>query len=947
MSSNLRKVVGSFMLGAISVAGVQAQTWEICIDPQNNTPYSNPYGIGSVANELMRATMGFVGTVTYGGANGPCFAPNAVTANVRGRIGFAVGSQGSAQTGFDDNLLLTFGMPLSPGGAWSYATTNTLDPTSGARTKTLFGQNAFNLAFVGASHRYIYAETVNDNVRVRCRIDVIGDASRIQWTMTNEGDTRPVGVWFGQWIEMFAGTPDPATGAQFSGQTFGDKLPYITVPGQKPVLTDRRIIRNQDPSNVPATISFNFGQTSPYGLKIENGPTPSTTNPSTGQSDATQAAEVVIGKAGFLLNAPDGGDNNFPDAIIPDTFAGSAYIQKFPEQTVIAGGTRTIVHYFRSTWGEANYVLPYTAVVDAPNMLATDDDGSGSTETNGLFKNPFPVIVHVDNVGGYSDIDSGFILNDVKVKLTLPTGLNFVGFPTSTRSRQLTLSQVQPRQIQNVSFDVEADGIEFGDLPYTVDITSTPGGTKQIKGRVQVAATPRYRLFDVGGNPTANAITTPFIFTDSSWTTVLGLSQPTDFQAFEWDPQLRGYVLSTSAARGRGVFIINNTGATITNPLGGSPTTPPDTPPLPDDNSGRYTIQLKSGWNLIGNPYNYPITIGQITGVSASNPQTSRTWAQLVSQGIVNSFLAYWDAQTQSYKFLQKSSDKMLPNTAYWVFVNTTADLTISFPPVFEPGLPGSTRAAEGWSQSDKQWRLQLVARNNHSIDDQNYIGVVPNTETANNFRMMEPPMAPTQEIAVSVEGMLNGQPTRLAQNLSDKSGRQEFKVFVQSTKDGEVNLTWPNMSTVPKNVRFRITDVATNTSKDMRGSSGYTFSGTAGATREFKVQMELGGVTRAVIGNVVVNRTGGGRAAGGPFQINYTLSSAATTTIRVLGSNGKEIFTVTRGRADNAGENSATWNLKDNANRSVAPGSYKIEIIATTPDGDNVRRIVPVNVIR
>ncbi|HJP84190.1 MAG TPA: hypothetical protein VJ835_11880, partial [Fimbriimonadaceae bacterium] len=594
MSSNLRKVVGSFMLGAVSIAGVQAQSWEICIDPQNNTPYSNPYSFGSVANELMRATMGFVGTVTYGGQNGPCFAPTAITANVRGRIGFAVGGQGSAQTSFDDNMMLTFGMPISPGGSWSYATTNTLDPATGARTKTLFGANALNLAFVGASDRYIYGETVNDGVRARCRIDVIGDAARLQWTLTNEGVTRPIGIWFGQWIEMFAGSPDPATGAQFSGQTFGDKAPYITVPGQKPVLTDRRIIRSQDPSNFPATVSFNFGQTTAYGLKIENGPTSSTTNPNTGQSDATQAAEVVIGDAGLLLGAPSGGDNTFPDGIIPDTFAGSAYIQKFAEQTVVAGGTRTIVHYFRSTWGQSNYVLPYTAVVDAPTLLATDDDGSGSSETNGLFKNPFPVVVHIDNVGGYSNIDNGFILNDVKVKLTLPTGLNFVGFPTTTRTRTLTLSQVLARQIQTVSFDVEADGIEFGDLPYTVDITSTPGGAKQIKGSIQVAATPRYRLFDVGSAPTANAITTPFVFADSSWQVVLGLNSPTDFQAFEWDPQLHGYVISTSAARGRGVFIVNNTGSTITNPLGGSPITPPDTVPLPDDNSGRYTIQLKS-----------------------------------------------------------------------------------------------------------------------------------------------------------------------------------------------------------------------------------------------------------------------------------------------------------------------------------------------------------------
>ena len=36
-----------------------------------------------------------------------------------------------------------------------------------------------------------------------------------------------------------------------------------------------------------------------------------------------------------------------------------------------------------------------------------------------------------------------------------------------------------------------------------------------------------------------------------------------------------------------------------------------------------------------------------------------------------------------------------------------------------------------------------------------------------------------------------------------------------------------------------------------------------------------------------------------------------------------------------------------DNANRAVAPGTYRVEILAETPDGERVRKIVPVNVIR
>jgi hypothetical protein len=66
-----------------------------------------------------------------------------------------------------------------------------------------------------------------------------------------------------------------------------------------------------------------------------------------------------------------------------------------------------------------------------------------------------------------------------------------------------------------------------------------------------------------------------------------------------------------------------------------------------------------------------------------------------------------------------------------------------------------------------------------------------------------------------------------------------------------------------------------------------------------------------------------------------------------VLSASGKEVFTVTRGRADNSGENQVLWNLRDNANRAVAPGTYRVEILAETPDGERVRKIVPVNVIR
>jgi len=948
MSSNLRKIWGGFILAAVA-AGANAQTWSICIDPDNTAPYSPDFGINSIANSLMRVTIGVSGTVTYGGSGGPCFDP-AVTANAAGRIGFGSGSQGSIQSAFDNNMVYTFGMPQEPAGTWSYACIVTADPTDPtALTKTTYGSTGFNIMYAGASNRYIHSEADVDSVRVVCDIQQIGDATRIRWRLTNTADPQLVGLWFGQWIAMIAGGVDPTTGTQISGGPLAQKRPYVFVPGHKPPVIQTRYIRSQLGGSFPGYVEFNYGQSSAYGFRADMGPT-------TAQTDATQAAEVVVGDARLLLNVWDGGDGDMPDGFLPDNFLPAAftgYIQKYTPISLGTNGARVVTQYFRNSWGQSNYsgltqVAPggsgtgYTATIDAPRLVSTDAD-EAAPETNGLFKNPFTIRAILDNVGGFGDINNGLPQNQISVTMTLPTGLNFVGFPVATRTRTLNMATVNIKNQGFVDFQVEADGIENGDLPYTVRFSAVPGGVKTVNGTVRIAATKRYRLFDIGGNPTANGITTPFIFNDSSWETVLQLSSPTDFQAFAWNPQLNGWVISTSAARGEGVFIINNTGATQANPLGGNPQTPPGTAPNPGDNTATYIIQLKSGWNLIGNPFNYPITLGQLT--AAVTGGTSGSWRDAVNAGAVNSTLAYWNTPTQSYRYITGDSAQILPNVAYWVFVRTASDVTLGFPPVFSPGLPGSSRAVNEWTQSDKQWRLQLVARNDRAADDQNYLGVASSTTNANNLRIMEPPMAPTQEVALSVESNINGQLTRAAQSLSDKAGKQEFRVFVQSTREGEVNLTWPNLSTIPKNIRLRLVDVATNTTRDMRTSSGYSFEAAANSTREFKVQMDLGAATRAVIGNMVVTRSG--RDLNSPFNITYTLSAPATTTIRILGTNGKEVFTVTRGRADNAGENTATWNLKDNANRSVAPGTYRVEILATTAEGDNVRRIVPVNVVR
>ena len=208
--------------------------------------------------------------------------------------------------------------------------------------------------------------------------------------------------------------------------------------------------------------------------------------------------------------------------------------------------------------------------------------------------------------------------------------------------------------------------------------------------------------------------------------------------------------------------------------------------------------------------------------------------------------------------------------------------------------------------------------------------------------------MAPVKgAISLSLEQSLNGQPTRLAQALSETTGAQEFSMKVESRDAGPVTVTWPNLSTIPKNVRVRLVDVATGDTRDLRKNSGYTFQADSRSIREFKLQLEPGVTNRAVIGNVVVTRDGRATGRSAPVVVNYTLAADASTSVRILASNGREVYSVTRGRADKAGQNSVTWNLRDNANRAVAPGAYKVEIVAEGDGGDRVRKFVPITVIR
>lgn len=946
MNKMMVRALGVSAAFAVATAAFGQADWGIiCVDPENTMPRTNPYIVNRVFNSLIHVGMGLQGSVTYGGANGPCFNP-AETIPIPGNFLISIGNQGSIQKSspsFEDSgMAVTFGAISDP--VWCYATTT----KNGARTK--WGSGGFSEFFVGFSNRYMSATSTNDNVRAKLQVEVVADAARFRWQMTNlDTEAAGIGLWFGSALAMLTDSGSGYTGAIASG-FFGQKPLYIYLPNQRPPNTDISFNKNLNPANFPSYVDFLFGQTDAYGIRIENEP-----SAATGDIPANQPAtadQFWLGKTTFLLGDISSPSATFPVAMLPDTpFRGSpAFVQAFPEQQVEGGQTIQILHYVRSTWGSSNYQLPYGVVVDAPKLLGTPAvDLNGNPNQGGIVPNPFRVRIYVDNVGGFGFDGREFPLNDVRVKLKFqPNDQMTITGATASVPYELerTIPLVQPRDDEFLDFTVTAGPDISGIVPYTVEVFSQPGNVrKTINGTITIAARARMNLVE-----DANFVTFPYQFTETALETILAnFLDPAvpggDFQAYKWDPIQQGYVITNSVERGKSMWIIysNTAGTNTIANLAGNPQMPGS---LLD---GAPLVQGRGGFNMVGNPYNYDIPINQILGVSAADPSTSKTFREMVELGYVQSFLTRWDPFTKDYVFVDSDTGVLEPLKGYWVRVLTDDDLTFNYPPVFGEHVPEQTRKPVAWKQTASQWKLKLSARTKDGGDAENHVGQAANAAQARRYRIFEPPVAPTQTVSLAIDGALNGKPAKMAQTLSETKGRHSWNVVVDSKTAGDVTITWPNLSTLPKNIRLRITDKATNVSRFLRQASGYTFRMDQPGRREFTLTSETSAISGMSISNVVASQPTAkavGRGAA-PFTIAYTLSAEATTSVRILSAAGKEVFTVHQGRADTAGEHKLVWNLRTNSNRAVAPGAYRVEIVAESPEGERIRKIVPINVVR
>ncbi len=396
----------------------------------------------------------------------------------------------------------------------------------------------------------------------------------------------------------------------------------------------------------------------------------------------------------------------------------------------------------------------------------------------------------------------------------------------------------------------------------------------------------------------------------------------------------------------------------------------PETPTLQlngvDFGSTPVRIPLTEGWNMIGNPFPYSISLNTSllempTGERVPMPVAAE-------QNLVLPFLyRYFQGQ---YFQDQLPNGLLVPWEGHWIFVSPARRNSISlinkYALLVIPGVvPASGRSASLSKRTGtiavsnpvpvstpaiaingpSSWGLRLEAQVGNLRDGNNYIGMTSiGANQRNRTRVPKPPM-PTPYVSV---GIANSDSPGLlySQDLQSIGGSRTWEVVVatdQQKTDIALNTNFVNA--LPRNYRLTLTDKVTGQSVDLRNQRTYRYNtGTTTPTRGFLITARPSNLgRRALVTSVFVNPSKPADTRSVPtYEIGYNISQEANVEVSILSATGRQIAVVGNSRAVNAGDNRAVWTGRDNAGRTVPAGTYLVQLRATTTDGEVSRVAQP-----
>ncbi|MFW5867693.1 MAG: FlgD immunoglobulin-like domain containing protein, partial [Armatimonadota bacterium] len=342
---------------------------------------------------------------------------------------------------------------------------------------------------------------------------------------------------------------------------------------------------------------------------------------------------------------------------------------------------------------------------------------------------------------------------------------------------------------------------------------------------------------------------------------------------------------------------------------------------------------LKVGWNQVGSPRLEPVDIESLEFEAGGESAVS--YEEAVEQRIIQAgVLGY--SQEDGYT----ERRQMVPFEGYWIRCKRADGAIMRFP--VGGAEAALTRSATSPAADDLAWEMPIVAEAGRMSGAARLGAASDAREGPDAHDLQAPPgFGPRVEVTFDPEG--TGASRYRTDVRPTAAPEQTYALKVHSTlAHRPVQLRWPDVSEVPEDTVLTLIDESADRRVYMRTSGGYELPATdEGVSRRLTIKAH-----RRSTQPLLVSGMSAMQATSGTAQVVFTLSSPADVQVEVLNIAGRTVRAPSIG-PQQSGQNTLSWNLRDNAGTMVPSGMYLVRMNARDDTGRQTQALRPLQITR
>jgi hypothetical protein len=258
------------------------------------------------------------------------------------------------------------------------------------------------------------------------------------------------------------------------------------------------------------------------------------------------------------------------------------------------------------------------------------------------------------------------------------------------------------------------------------------------------------------------------------------------------------------------------------------------------DPTSNATVNISSGWNMIGNPFTSEVQWSALkVRYTVNGVSSDYSLATAAANGWVREYGWTYEPSIGNYKLVdatRSGADRtMRPWRGYWFKSNVSCQLVIPGP---SSRSVSGTRAVTAADQTTSgvvlpKWQVQLIAKKDNLKDEFNYLGV-----SRGKDEVIESPSFFGNYVDLY---FTDPKGDMCASDLrSNMAFGEAWQFNVTTDKAGTVELTWDGIESVPSGSKLVLTDDETGKSVVIAADGSYEFAFSDDSlTRSFHVTLQ------------------------------------------------------------------------------------------------------------